>query len=563
MHRNMRRRWEQTESYSRCRVTCTRPADGTLNAKARTPPQTRSAVVLRGARDDLRSGKYAFLPGRRVRIPKPSGRGIRTLLLPNILDRVVHRAMVVALQPFLDPLFVRNSFGFRPAPAGGYQRAVASLEHLYADGTSKAWVVADIRDAFPSVPVPRLLDVVAKYLPSPDLRRLIRSVVTAESRPQLAQGSPISPLLLNLYLHHLLDRPWITAHPDWPLLRFADDLLVMCPSVEEARTAYDSLRLRVRAAGFKLKQTRDDAVRSVATGRAACWMGFEFRKTRKSLKVQPGQGAWGQLDDALARAQDASLSPLRAIQAILGWVTARAACRPHVCPQRTYRRIANLTRKHAFDEIPDYTEFLAFWNQQYSMWCTLKGAFARGQSPVHPATTVPDESVGELPISSPTPTSTRDLKWFAAYLCHLATEPLREGLDTASSARILAVQAALGDSLWDYCREEADDQIASQRLLSSDEFGRLQAAAEICSRTWWPSECAKTRWRDFLDPIRASLGEAKARTWTAASRLASRKLNERGLAGYAAIQHLATWVARARALIQEMTACTESDPANM
>jgi retron-type reverse transcriptase len=66
----------------------------------------------------------------------------------------------------------------------------------------------DIENCFPNVPVQPLLEIVSRYLPAKNLTRLIKTVIGSDRKRGLSQGSPLSPILVNTYLHHHLDRRW-------------------------------------------------------------------------------------------------------------------------------------------------------------------------------------------------------------------------------------------------------------------------------------------------------------------------------------------------------------------
>jgi integrase len=179
----------------------------------------------------IRSGTYRPGPDREVKIPKASGRGHRTLRLQNIEDRVVARAIVQIIQLLLDPGFDEYSYGYRP----GLDRrhALATAIHLAETENRMRWVFEDAKDAFDNVPINRLLDIVRRRLPAAaDLWVLIERVLENDTGRGLRQGSPLAPLMLNLYLDHFLDRVWRRLLPDTPLLRSADDLLVLCRTEE-------------------------------------------------------------------------------------------------------------------------------------------------------------------------------------------------------------------------------------------------------------------------------------------------------------------------------------------
>ena len=211
---------------------------------------------LRQLSYDLESGTWR--PGglRRVTIEKPEGRGTRPIDIPTVRDRVVETALNLALAPILDPIMHDDSVGFRPGKSvqEGLARAI-----WYVENQGLTTVAAlDLRKAFSRVPKNRLCNVVRQLLPSRELADVICRVAT---RPLprgdgirrnlgLAQGGPLSPLLLNLYLTKHLDVPWATEHPGTPIVRYADDLLLLGETPGQVQSAVASLRLRLEPHGM-------------------------------------------------------------------------------------------------------------------------------------------------------------------------------------------------------------------------------------------------------------------------------------------------------------------------
>ena len=328
----------------------------------------------RAIRDTIREGFHSPGAERVQKIPKGPGRGHRALVLQSIEERVVARAVVEVLQPIFDPLFDPRSFGFRPRK--GPLRALATAEQFYRERGLSVWVSADIKDAFPSVPVPRLLGVLRKYLPADELIDFLGVVTRPDTMPGLRQGSPSSPLFLNIYLHHMLDRTWRRLHPSVPMLRFADDILLLCRTPKQARTAYANLVAMLRPAGFGLKESRLDAIRRLAAGAEVNWMGFAIGVAEDGLRYTVTDDAWGSLAEKLAAAHGKPHSPLAAVATIAAWVRDKAPCYPHTDLGKAYGRINRLAVAEGFGEIPSRHEVAGMWQRAFARWCRLRATVA-------------------------------------------------------------------------------------------------------------------------------------------------------------------------------------------
>lgn len=326
---------------------------------------------LRDLRNTIREGRYEPAEDRIINISKGPGRGTRPLSLPCIHDRVVQRGIVEILQPYLDPLFDPHSFAYRPQR--GVLQAVAHAEHYVRTEGRTVWVTSDLRDAFGHVPVERLLQVVQHYVPAEDVVAFIRTVLAGAQKPGLRQGSPLSPLLLNLYLDHVLDRKWRLLHPEIPLLRYADDILLMCRSKAEAQQAHDDLVELLRPTGMQVKGDRRSDVVTLTPATPALWLGFRFEKRgTKSLRTLIADKAWESLAQNLDEAHDAPNSPVQAIHAMKGWVGDKGPCFQHTDLNAAWEQLAGIAQSVGYDEIPDRHLLKEWWQRAHARWCKLR-----------------------------------------------------------------------------------------------------------------------------------------------------------------------------------------------
>lgn len=244
--------------------------------------------------DDLLHGRYQPQPPRRVDIPKNSGTGIRRIGILTIRDRVVHAALKQVLEPVLEPVFLSNSFGFRPgrsvaAALNAASRAAVSDE---AESLMLPWAAhLDVADCFDTIDHQLLTETLACHVADSDLHALLRRTLqTGGTRAGLVrrrwrgivQGSALSPLLCNLYLHPLdevLSRFRRQSDADVQMFRYADDLLILAPTARLCRNAIDLVRRTLRHRRQRLR--RPVAAPSLLS-EGVSWLGVSLAPRRNS-----------------------------------------------------------------------------------------------------------------------------------------------------------------------------------------------------------------------------------------------------------------------------------------
>ena len=242
---------------------------------------------------DLKAGSYRPLPARRVFIPKPGSQERRPLSIPTVRDRIVQAATKTVLEPIFEADFEPCSFGFRP------RRSAHDALQLILDECFRGqrWVVeTDIANCFEAIPHNRLMAAVEERIVDRHLLKLLRALLRAGVMEEGAvrrsvrgtpQGGVISPLLCNVYLHRL-DRDW-QARGCGVLVRYADDLVVMCRTESEARRALAVLQATLSELGLELKQAKTRIVHLAEGGEGFDFLGFHHRyvrgRTRRSRNI--------------------------------------------------------------------------------------------------------------------------------------------------------------------------------------------------------------------------------------------------------------------------------------
>ena len=234
---------------------------------------------LEDLHDRVQRGAYRALPSRRVYIPKPDGRQ-RPLAVAALEDKIVQRAVVALLNAIYEEDFLGFSYGFRPG-RGTHDALDALCVGIHSKKVSFI-LDADIRSFFDEISQEWLIRFLEHRIGDRRIIRLIQKwlkagvledgVVTVSDRGT-GQGSVISPLLANIYLHYALDL-WAArwrrreATGDMIIVRYADDFIVGFQHESDARRFLDEMRERLREVCAVTASREDpaDRVRTLCGG---------------------------------------------------------------------------------------------------------------------------------------------------------------------------------------------------------------------------------------------------------------------------------------------------------
>ncbi len=206
----------------------------------------------------MSSGSYFPPPVKAVEIPKPHSPGVRVLGVPTVADRVAQTTVAMFLEPLVEPRFHRDSYGYRPKKSAHDALAVCRARCWKYD-----WVIdLDVQKFFDTVPwdfvvravravtdCPWVLLYVKRWLAAPLQHPDGTQVERDKGTPQ---GSAVSPVLVNLFMHYAFDTWMARNHPGSPFERYADDAVVHCKSRRQAELVLAGIAARMAEVGLRL-----------------------------------------------------------------------------------------------------------------------------------------------------------------------------------------------------------------------------------------------------------------------------------------------------------------------
>jgi RNA-directed DNA polymerase len=206
----------------------------------------------------MSSGTYFPPPVRAVEIPKPHGGGTRMLGVPTVADRVAQTVVALQLEPRTESIFCDDSYGYRPG-----RSPLMAVKKCRERCWKKDWVLdLDVQKFFDSVDHDLMVRAVEANTDQKwvvlYVRRWLKAPIqlpdgtVAQRDRGTPQGSAVSPVLANLFMHYAFDSWLEREFPTVEFERFADDAVVHCVTERQARQVWVALSERMESVGLRL-----------------------------------------------------------------------------------------------------------------------------------------------------------------------------------------------------------------------------------------------------------------------------------------------------------------------
>jgi len=246
--------------------------------------ERNSPKRLLAVKEQIKEESYQPKPVKRVWINKLGSAEKRPLGIPTVLDRVVQTALRMVIEPIFEREFAPQSYGFRPGRS--CHDALRRVNELLEEGHVHV-VEIDIRGYFDAIPRERLMERVKEHVADGRVLALIEAFLKQgvmegteswETETGTPQGGVISPLLANIYLNAL---DWLVEQAGLEMVRYADDMVVLCRDPETAMRALKLIQQWMKQAGLELHPEKTRVVAMTEGGSHFDFLGYRFWRGKK------------------------------------------------------------------------------------------------------------------------------------------------------------------------------------------------------------------------------------------------------------------------------------------
>jgi RNA-directed DNA polymerase len=332
----------------------------------------------------IKRNAYKPKASRLVEIPKEDG-NTRPLAITCFEDKIVQLAVSRILTKIYEPLFLPCSFGFREGKnPHDALRALLQYNGKFPMGMT---VEIDLRKYFNTIPHDNMLSILKEKIVDKKFLRLIlkliRSPMMVNGKAELnkigcPQGSITSPIISNIYLHHVIDS-WFEETKNHYLkgaadmVRFADDMVFVFQSENDAERFYKTLPKRLEKFGLKLHAEKSSVIKSGAKH------AIEAERNNGRLKTYKFLGFtcyWGKSRSGKWRLKYKSRSDrlAKTLKGLRSFLWQNLAEKTHIVIERVKRRVVGWANYHMISDNQKQVSSFIHWSKRILFaWINRKG----------------------------------------------------------------------------------------------------------------------------------------------------------------------------------------------
>lgn len=300
--------------------------------------------ILRHVSATIVNQSYRPYPARIVEIPK-SATKVRTLALQRFTDRAVAKALLNCLTAFWQQRHIARSVW----------QIYAHLEREIRSRRTYILAIDDIRNCFPTAPLNEVMRWQEHHIHHEELKSLVKRIIRGHEDPGrligLDQGSPYSPIAMDVLLHHVLDLQ-LEARSGSPLqLRYVDNLTYLCGSVSEAASVLSIAKELVEQTGFQLKGEDGEPLDLRDPGHGRKVLGLIPRWQGGHLAISIPDSAYDQLAEGFRLANEATRPSNNAYWRCRGWLQMLGPALTRTVAPTIVGRVTDMARQAGFRNV--------------------------------------------------------------------------------------------------------------------------------------------------------------------------------------------------------------------